>query len=117
MTSGLFVLSVLAFAGAWKNPILCRLSFSVLCTCLIAFYAFYGIKVLIITSDITHSLELEECRMLKQYQVQAAYDNSVDDSKSATYTIQDQWIETLNNIYLMGRNSYCVKSPDGCPCK
>ena len=115
MTSGLFVLSVLALVGAWKNPFTCRVAFTALSITMMVLYAYYGIKVILITSEITHALGTTECRMLREFQEQAEYDNSIDDSKSAVYTIENDWIYLLNSLYLMGRSSYCLKSPYGCP--
>jgi len=79
-------------------------------------YAHYGIKVRQISAGIYNGFEQYECKMLRQYQTQAIYDNSIDDSKSADYAIQNEWIEFFNSLYLMGRSSYWKKSPQGCPC-
>lgn len=115
MTSSVFVLGVLALVMGWKNPRSWRIIFTIGCSAVMALYLYYGIKIRVITSEIKTSLESYECDMLGQYQFQAAYDNSIDDSKSATYTIKDSYIEFFNTIYSMARTSYCKKSPDGCP--
>lgn len=72
---------------------------------------------MVISSNIKASLDTQEWRMLSQYQYQAWYDASQDDSKSSEYIIQDHYIKLLNDLYLMGRTSYCKKAPTGCPCK
>ena len=115
MTSSLFVLGVLALVGAWKNPLACRVMFSLGGIVLLIMYAYYGIKVKIQSSKIIEAFDTYECDMLKQYQFQAKYDNSIDDTKKATYDIIDPYVKFFNDIYLLGRNSYWRKTPYGCP--
>ena len=117
MTSSMFVLGVLWFVDAWKNPRIWRFLFTFGSLVLWAMYSYYGIKLKIITSKYITSFDTEEWRMLDQYQYQAALDHSVDDSKPASYTIKDSNIKLFNDLYLMGRSSYWKKSPTGWPWK
>ena len=107
MTSSLFVLGVLGLVNAWKNPRAWRLIFTVGWIILGAMYAYYGIKLKLIVADFITALDTEEWRMLKQYQFQAAYDNSIDDSKKAVYTIKNVKVKLLNDLYYMGRSAFC----------
>lgn len=117
MTSSLFIVAVLALVWAWKNPLSGRIILSIGLFSLMFCYAYYGIKVKVITSQIYNAFETTECRMLREYQTQAAYDYSIDDSKSATYTIKNEWIKFFNDIYWMGRTAFCKRYSTGWPWK